>query len=332
MKYKLSRFYGTLYRKTVEINDLTQLQGGWETNVYAFHLHAEGDDPRRLVIRLFPGMDGSSKARAEFQAMQRLYAAGYPVPQVYHLTPIEHSPFGQPFFVMDYIDGPSVAQALANAANPLIARSLFANYVQLLVDLHRLELGASLSNPFKTGNPYAFIDYHLKLMRQTGERYQLSDFAPVLAWLEGHRYSVPTERIVVTHNDYHPNNVLMDSDGSFKVIDWSNAQAGDPRYDIGWTWLLHKTYDHPETADEFTAIYSAFAEQELDQMGYFYVLAAVRRLGSILISIQAGAEQMGMNPDAINNIANRDHLAKVYTVLQTYTDLRVGSIERFLAD
>lgn len=330
MEYKLARFYGTLYRKTVEISDLTALPGGWETSVYAFRVTPDGEETRHLVIRLFPGMDGSNKARAEYQAMQRLYAAGYPMPQVYNLTPIELSPFGQPFFVMDYIDGPTVGEAIASAANPMIARSIFGNYVQLLVDLHHLAFGANITNPFKTGNPYAFIDYHLKIMRQTGERYQLSDFAPVLAWLEQNRFSVPTERIVVTHNDYHPYNVLIDSDGTLKVIDWSNAQAGDPRYDIGWTWLLHKTYGQSDTADEFTALYSAFAEQELDQMGYFYVLGAVRRLGSIIISLQAGAEQMGMRSEAEERMRDRDHLTKVYGVLQSYTNLRVGSVERLL--
>jgi aminoglycoside phosphotransferase (APT) family kinase protein len=41
----------------------------------------------------------------------------------------------------------------------------------------------------------------------------------------------------VVHRDLHPLNVMMTADGPM-VIDWSNASAGDPAFDVADTWAL----------------------------------------------------------------------------------------------
>ena len=46
---------------------------------------------------------------------------------------------------------------------------------------------------------------------------------------------LPGDRLV--HRDLHPMNVMMTSAGPM-VIDWSNAAAGDPAYDLADTWVL----------------------------------------------------------------------------------------------
>lgn len=46
---------------------------------------------------------------------------------------------------------------------------------------------------------------------------------------------LPGDRLV--HCDLHPLNVLMTADGPI-VIDWANAAAGDPAYDLADTWAL----------------------------------------------------------------------------------------------
>jgi aminoglycoside phosphotransferase (APT) family kinase protein len=46
---------------------------------------------------------------------------------------------------------------------------------------------------------------------------------------------IPGDRLV--HRDLHPLNVLMTADGPV-VIDWSNASAGDPAFDVADTWTL----------------------------------------------------------------------------------------------
>lgn len=46
---------------------------------------------------------------------------------------------------------------------------------------------------------------------------------------------MPGDRVL--HRDLHPMNVMMTSDGPM-VIDWSNASAGDPAFDVADTWVL----------------------------------------------------------------------------------------------
>jgi aminoglycoside phosphotransferase (APT) family kinase protein len=46
---------------------------------------------------------------------------------------------------------------------------------------------------------------------------------------------LPGDRVV--HRDLHPLNVMMTPDGPM-VIDWSNASAGDPAFDVADTWAL----------------------------------------------------------------------------------------------
>lgn len=46
---------------------------------------------------------------------------------------------------------------------------------------------------------------------------------------------VPGDRLV--HRDLHPMNVIMTSAGPM-VIDWANASAGDPAFDVADTWVM----------------------------------------------------------------------------------------------
>ncbi|CAN5424596.1 hypothetical protein BH10ACT2_BH10ACT2_12430 [soil metagenome] len=46
---------------------------------------------------------------------------------------------------------------------------------------------------------------------------------------------LPGDRLV--HRDLHPMNVMMTSTGPM-VIDWANASAGDPMFDVADTWVL----------------------------------------------------------------------------------------------
>ena len=46
---------------------------------------------------------------------------------------------------------------------------------------------------------------------------------------------LPGDRLL--HRDLHPMNVIITADGPM-VIDWSNASAGDPAFDIADTWVL----------------------------------------------------------------------------------------------
>jgi hypothetical protein len=76
----------------------------------------------------------------------------------------------------------------------------------------------------------------------------------------------PVDAPVVLHLDYHPNNV-MERDGRIvAVLDWANADTGDPRYDLARTTaiLAHAPLPDPGVAPGMAA-FSAGMRAELGQ-------------------------------------------------------------------
>jgi len=71
---------------------------------------------------------------------------------------------------------------------------------------------------------------------------------------------------------------------------------------------------------------------EVEEIDYFEVLAAARRLFDILASIAISADHLGMRADAgklmLGNTAHIDHL---YCVLTRYTGLTLPELEKTIA-
>jgi aminoglycoside phosphotransferase (APT) family kinase protein len=90
-----------------QVETLTCINAGWESDVYAFDL-AHGPAAARqrapLVLRVYPGAGARDKSAREFNGMRLLHRAGYPAPEVF-LLERDASPFGNPFVLMERIDG-----------------------------------------------------------------------------------------------------------------------------------------------------------------------------------------------------------------------------------
>lgn len=84
------------------------------------------------------------------------------------------------------------------------------------------------------------------------------------------------EQTAVIHGDYNFNNILEAEDGRLTIIDWTNGQLGDPRYDIAWAVFLADLY----TTDEIGAAYrSAFLTgggYRADELEPFEAIALLR--------------------------------------------------------
>lgn len=54
------------------------------------------------------------------------------------------------------------------------------------------------------------------------------------------------------HGDYNLGNIL-ETDGRFTIIDWTNIQLGDPRYDAAWSIFLMRIY----TSERYGSLYKS---------------------------------------------------------------------------
>ncbi|MGC9522428.1 MAG: phosphotransferase family protein [Anaerolineae bacterium] len=322
-----------------EVRNLNEISAGWESDVYAFDLHVKPDVRESLVLRIYPGADAREKAVREFDGMRRLYNAGYPVPEVHHLAS-EASPFGKPFVIMERVDGRPMWHATFNGPEAR-QRACFQRFIELFVELHALDwqtLVDDTSVPFVDASgavePYAFVDAWLGLFRGYAQQFSLTDYAPVLDWLAERRDGVPCHRPAPIHWDYHPENLLLRADGTTVVIDWTQYEISDPRFDLAWTMTLvsseegHDVRSSERIRRRILEAYEARSGEPVEQIEYFEVFACAKRLASVTISLLAGAETLGMRPGAEAMMRRSlPALSRVYARLQALTGLRIPDVE-----
>lgn len=314
------------------ISEVRYLPGGWETDVYAFNTQSLADAVHgALVLRLFPGNDGPEKSWREFGGMQRLFSAGYPVPQVFDHCPREESPFELPFFTMERIAGESLGEHLESAA-PDRHSVLMRRFVEQFAALHALDWRSHFPDVTAPDLPFGAIDRYLAEIRAGIEQFQLQDAQPLLDWFEAGREKAGCSRFSVTHNDFHPWNVLVGADDKLTVIDWANIVISDPRLDLAWTLVLLRAHVGQNVAEETERLYREVSAMPVEALDYFLALQALRRLGSVVVSIMVGAEQMGMRPGAEDMMRRQlPEMRVVYELLCNLTGLRAASIESVLA-
>ena len=56
------------------------------------------------------------------------------------------------------------------------------------------------------------------------------------------------------HGDFNPTNVIITSEGDWRVIDWSHVRLGDPLADVARTYLLFWLSGHVAAAEKYMAL------------------------------------------------------------------------------
>jgi Ser/Thr protein kinase RdoA (MazF antagonist) len=97
------------------------------------------------------------------------------------------------------------------------------------------------------------------------------------------RTQIKQERMI--HGDFHLANIVEEN-GRYTVIDWTNGQLGDPRYDFAWSLILKKIYISERYADVFRSAYLLANDIQQEELEVFEALACLRW---ILLNRNGGA-------------------------------------------
>jgi len=350
----LTTYYQTAFpdKLNPQLGSLTQINNGWESDVYAFDVEYGPEGVRQqepLILRLYLGNGAPEKALREYNGIRSLWEAGYPVPQVYTCER-DHSPFGKPFIIMERIDGKSMWYTMFNGPRRQ-QRQLLELFCRLFVQLHTLDLGlfagqdgrivlasaGGLLPPepgkrhYSPADPYQYTNSYLGMIRDVIERFQITEMIPVLDWLQKKQPEVPCLRPGVVHWDFHPNNILLRQDGAAYVIDWTQIEISDPRFDLAWTLLLIGTHENEGKRKAILKEYERQLGQKVSGLYFFDAIACIKRLGSVIISLQMGAEELGMRPGAEEMMKDQmKAIRKVYKRLVSITGIRMPKMEAML--
>jgi aminoglycoside phosphotransferase (APT) family kinase protein len=213
-------------------------------------------------------------------------------------------------------------------------RANFDLFIRLFTRLHALDwrdLVEDAATPF-VENPYFFVDYWLDRFRSFIVQLSQLGYEPVLDWLAARRETVPCHRPAPIHWDYHPDNILLTETGSATVIDWTQYELSDPRFDLAWTMTLVGSGEGAEVRERIRNRYEAIVGKQLQGMDFFEVFACAKRLGSVTISLAAGAEQLGMRPGAEASMRRQiPALGRVYERLLHLSGTPISEVEALLS-
>lgn len=187
-----------------------------------------GGTPRKMVARIEQSGLLGSDAVTEVPVMQALFHAGFPVAEVLVDEPTGDV-LGQPFFVMDFVEGVSTDDD-----------ATIDEYVELLHRLHTIDptdIGLSfLPTPeLPTGPAHALVGRWADTYRSAslGEPSPLMDeaIAKLLAT------APPSDRISIVHADPGPGNYLHADGHVTALVDWEFTHLGDAYDD--WAYLVY---------------------------------------------------------------------------------------------
>jgi aminoglycoside phosphotransferase (APT) family kinase protein len=159
----------------------------------------------------------------------------------------------------------------------------------------------------------------------------LVDYDPVMLWLKNQRERTLCTYSSVIHFDFHQNNILEDVNGKLYVIDWTSAEISDYRFDLAWTLILSLAYQGESGRAMILDAYQRQMGQSVPALDVFEVAALLRRIGTVMISMHAGAEALGLRPEAVDVMRQEvEPLTRLYAHLCRLTGLDLPGIGEFI--
>jgi aminoglycoside phosphotransferase (APT) family kinase protein len=208
-----------------EVAGAERLSGGASRETWAFDLVGSDSPDRPLIVQLVRSGLPRTAMATEASLLRAARAAGVPVARVVAASDAPDA-LGQPFIVLERVDGETIARRILRDDGHTAARPLLvAQCARALARLHSMPAAAvdGLDEPDQLALWRDSLD-------ASGEAHPAFELA--LRWLDARR---PRGRGgAVVHGDFRLGNLIVGPDGLAAVLDWELAHRGDPLEDLGW--------------------------------------------------------------------------------------------------
>jgi aminoglycoside phosphotransferase (APT) family kinase protein len=288
---------------------VTQISGGSQNQLYELR---RGDV--RLVLRAAPGHAPPERGHTmlrEYELTRALAGTDVPHARAYAACG-DPGILGQPFYVMEHVDGWSPMQGgwAAPFDTDLGARAgLAVQLVDGIARLARVDWRSLGLEGF--GRPEGFHDRQVDRWMSFLARYRFRDLPGLdvaADWLRAHRPRAYEPGIM--HGDYQFANVMYGHGAPARlaaIVDWEMATIGDPLLDLGWALIAWPPEGDDMTAsryldyagmpprDDLLEHYATVSGRSVDDIDYYVILARFK-LGIVLEQSVARVAAGGDDP------------------------------------
>ena len=191
---------------------------------------------KKLVLRKKPSgklLKSAHMIEREFQVMTALEKTGVPVPKMIYLCD-DSDEIGEPYFVMEYIEGRSFLDPRIPEVSFLERRQVYDEIVKGLAKLHSLDPRIIGLSAF--GKPGNYFSRQLSRWSRQYEDSKTEEILPMEILREWLEKSVPNVEGMprLVHGDWRIDNFLFNRNEPklIAILDWELSTLGDPRADL----------------------------------------------------------------------------------------------------
>jgi len=281
---RLEQFLAKTFGQPVRVGNVRQLAGGASRESWSVDVEvATGPEAGRLGLVLRRDMGGvihdeTLSRDQEFRVIAAAHQAGVMVPRPRWVCS-DPDVLGQPFFLMDRLEGETVGRRIVREHGLADARRLMPRQMgEQLARIHRVDVGLNGLTFLPTILP-GRSPAETALERALNQLWRLGEPHPALElaarWLGSHAPSCA--RLVLVHGDFRVGNLMVGPGGLRGVLDWEFAHVGDPAEDLAWPCVRSWRFGNDTMRlggigppDEFFAAYEEAGGRPVDRQAVAY--------------------------------------------------------------
>lgn len=249
-----------------------KLQGGVSAHLTALEIKRLDGQTQKMVVRQYGALDlkhNPHVAADEFKLLQLLRSVGLAVPMLYHLDQSGEI-FSMPYIVIEYIEG-KPEFALSHVPDLTLQLATYLSKIHAIED-------AKVDVSFLPRQEKRCTEMLRERPEHVDESFREGAIRNVLeaAW------PFPQlNKSVLLHGDLWPGNALWNDGQLVAVIDWEDAQVGDPLGDIANSRLEILWAFGIEAMRCFTHQYQAMTNIDFSNLPYWDLFAALRPIAKL---------------------------------------------------